>query len=417
MGHAELKNSFLGQATLEICLAIVIGILLLMGAISVWNYFSKVKVERMDDYKGTRLAALELRSWGDTGKQVDYEPPPLDIFSMAATVGEAPNPEGVEPYPQYPQGSCDAEFNDLAELSGPLVEDIGELSEDFANLMSDSIDQRQELGMLKVWYWIGGITVIGPLLPLPFELYDYIMTWLYDDEEDFFLNNWDTIGADFDNKIYNSLGQFEVAFFDGLLMGGIPFGWLLGVVTAVNFKDEETGTFYTGNGVWNNFITPGNIIENQMEAVNLETLIKQGLLPLIIKVAEAKFNACIRELEGGDTTCDDLCGGNLEQAETEINESIEEANNGQLPESNASYLEVINQLDQYETCFVDCSGESPWYTNPCLADCQDEFDAYLDKAIEVQTAAAEGRIGDSQALFEEAQNLYEDYEDCLDGCN
>ena len=414
MEYSTLKNSSLGQTTLEICLVIAVAVLLLLGVISVWNYFNKVKVERLDNYRSMRLAALDLRT-GITGKQVDYEPPPLDIFSMAANIDDAPGAQGVGGYP--PENPCSIEYNELMQLPGELLADVGELSEDFANLMVDSMNQRIELGMLKVWYKIWGITVVGLPFPLWFELYDYMMTWLYEETDNFFLNGWDTIGADFDNKIDNSLGQFEVAFFDGLLMGSIPFGWLFGFVVEIRFKDEEAGSFYTPNGVRNNFIAPGIAIANQMSAVGQEKIIKMFLPELISKVAEAKFNACIREAEGEDTTCDEQCGSYLEQAEIEIYESIDEANNGQLSESSASYQEVINQLDQYETCFIGCSGGSPWYVDPCMVDCEDEYDAYIDKTLEALTAAAEGRLGDLDDLLNEAQDLLDEYQDCVEDCS
>ena len=386
MDYSTLKDNSLSQTTLEICLVLAVGILLLIGAISVWNYFCKIKVERMDNYRATRLVALDLRS-SNTGQQVDYEPPPLDIFSLAANVADAPDPEEIE---DYPEGSCDTEFNELMELSGPLLTDVGVLSQDFTTLMIDSTSQRTDLGMLRIWYVFWGN-------PLWFETNSFVMTWLYADDEDFFLNDWDTIEVDFDDKVNTTLASPNY-------------------IVNIRFE-QEPDVFYFANEVRDNFITPGKDIESQMETVNLERLIKQGLPPLISKVAEAKFNACIREVEGEDTTCDQQCGSFLDQAETEINESIDEANSGQLPESHASFQEVIIQLDQYETCFVDCSGDSPWYTDPCMADCEDEFDAYMDKIIEAQTAAAEGRLGDAIALGEEAEELYGYYEDCIDGCS
>ncbi|MFH1622310.1 MAG: hypothetical protein ABIA97_04225 [Candidatus Omnitrophota bacterium] len=379
MDYSKIKYEVLGQSTLEITLAIMIGIVLLMGAISAWNYFSKVKVERMDRYRATRLAALDLRPWGDTGKQVDYEPPPFDIFSMDGAVGGAPGMEGLD---DFRNGTCGPEYNELMNTSFNLLYDVGILTNELAGYPASTLPLRADFGMLRIWFRILGNWV---------ETNSYLMMSMYPANQSiFFLKDWDALGSDFD------------AF-----VGGSPWNMRF---------EQEPDIFYSQAQVWNSFIALGIAVEEQAEKLNLELMIKNGLIPFMSKIAEAKFKACMRALEEEDTTCDELCANDLDQVDIAINQTIDQANTGQLNQSMISFQEVMSSTDSYETCFLNCAGEYPWYQDPCFTECEDEFDAYMEKNWEAQNAAAGGRLGDSMALAEEARELYEDYEDCLDGC-
>lgn len=418
MEYVKIIKEALGQTTLEICMAIMIGILLIAGAVSVWNHFGKVKVDRMDEYRATRYTAIDPTA-STTGQQLAYTEPPFNIFSMLNSVGPiTPTP----PLPPVdPESTCYPDYNLTMNLSATLMQESGTHALDLAILASNSLVLKGELIGMSIWGksstnpWIGNYWYD--------DVYYVVANWLYPSgAELMFDNDWDQVGVDFDNRVASYIGE------------SCPF-WIGGVNVDVQF-DDNTFTCdppsylwcSTSSDIWDDFITPGIDIEVQTEDLTYEVIIKGELSSLLMKVGEAKYNVCDRDYLALNNMCDPTCtlaracdtsyDSDLTQAETEVNNAINEVNSGQYMQSWASWQQAESLLDQYRDNFYNCAGEWPWVLDECSAvTCESEYDAYKTRDIDAQLAYGQGLMGDAQTLSQEAVVLKTAYENCYTACS
>lgn len=419
MDYGKIIKGVGGQTTLEIAMAIMIGIILIAGAVSVWNHFGKVKVERFDEYRDTRDLAIDPTNTLEN--QLTYSEPPLNIFSLLNSVG----PLNLNPpsFPIEPTSPCFPDYNLTMNLSAELMLESAATAINLSDLFADSMNLKADFIAMSIWGrsstnpWLGNYWYDNTLY--------VVANWLYPSDAGLmFDNDWDQVGVDFNNRVASFIGE------------ACPF-WIGGVNTDIQFDDNTYSCdpasslwCYTSTDIWNNFITPGINIELQTEDLTYETIIKGELSSLLMKVAEANYNTCERSFLEANGMCDAECmvsfgcdatwGGVLTQAETEINNAITEVNSGQYMQAWASWQQAASLLDQYRDGFYACTGDTewPWVLDECASiTCEAEFEAWKARDRDAQIAAGLGLMGDADTISQEAATLKAAYRSCFNACS
>jgi len=182
MGLILFNN--LGQNTLEITVVIIIGIMLVLGGISTWNWFNKSMAERLDSYKASRHVAATSAF----GKQINYTPDEFDIFCLTSRLNSVPSHEipnlTEDPELQY----CYDQFNAMINQSQALANESIALQLEAGDLMAQYSALKCELGNFTVYEF-------------PLFIWDRFDEWLFwplpDRYERFYTSSWDQIGVKF----------------------------------------------------------------------------------------------------------------------------------------------------------------------------------------------------------------------------
>lgn len=299
-----LKNS--GQNTLEIALVIIIGIILLLGAISTWNWFNKSMAERMDAYKATRHIALT----GDMGRQVNYTPERLNILGMTTLRG-VPGDE-IPDLPEDPDlQHCYDEFNQRLNQSQVLLNESAEASAEAADITTQFMAVKSALGSIMVFY---------------FPHHERFDSWLF--------------GGDY-NKFYNS--NFETI--KSQFLASYP---------GHDFIDS-TG-FISANTVLNNYIDVGISLEDESVAKAQEAADKREQANTLLSEAGRLLTECLGGTPPPANPCKEQCYDDYGRlADQKANETTIACFGGDIELCNQLGNETAILQQQYNDCLFNCT--------------------------------------------------------------
>ena len=305
------KNT--GQNTLEICLAIIIGIILILGAISAWNWFNKTMAERLDSYKATR----HIAGTTDFGRQVDYTPDNFDIFCITSTLNPVPGDEIPDLSEDPELQHCYDEFEQMINLS--------------QELFNESIVAQQEAGEILAEYTIlkstlGNFTV----LDWPWPIWQRFDGWLFsplpNSGEIFYTSSWDAIGDQFPTKA-----------------GGCAFR-------------DDSGISTSSVIIMNSYINVGITLEDASEAKAAEATEKMQQSQELAEEAPDFLIECLGGQAPGADPCLEQCyeefGEPAQQMVAQVNE-VCYGGNFALCEQLMGELQILQE--QYMNCTDDCN--------------------------------------------------------------
>lgn len=341
------------QTSLEIALAICLAIVLVVATMSVWSWFNKTMVERMDTYKSTRHMALT----SSMGLQAEYTPEPFDIFGFSS-MKEGPGDQDPNLTDDIDYQACYDDFDATIEESLGLVDDAMAKYEEANELKLEYTELRAELG--KMW-----VMILDPEIPWPFNI-----LWI---------------------------SRFDMWLFT-------PFG-------VKYFYETEWDNIKLTFSLW--LAASGlNFIECLLS--NIEELFTAGLYINITAILDI-ISECISG--GLDFVILILDQPNYAKIYSDyINKGIDLEAQCEDATAQAQQLEKESYLLQVEAVekLIDCLTGSLPPGNPCVEDCYEQFGKYADALVaQAKLVCAGGDEYTCMDTLAQAQSWANQYMACL----
>ena len=377
-----------GQTVLEVCLTVMVTILLLLAIVSTWTYYTKNMVERMDEYKATRLAAADILG-SQTGKRLIHRPGEFDIFG-GYSVGEPTDFEDIGNYSQF----CDGDsYRNANNLSIVLMNESAYYANLSNNATSDDMAYKGQLAVLNTYRSI-------------YNDYPSERWWDRDDENPLvymlygtdyarvFSQTWDQIEERIDVVIPAYFQEFEIGHVSWHLEN-VAFGNSIRLYywnNPRNYVPCLSGQCCIVDSLRNVIINPGRVAESKIAPTALKRDIMEQLSEMAGNYSKGYITPCAwRSKMGEEDACGPICSLLLSNINTTIQATascVRRAANNNIAQvqncrDNPSYLpSARSSLAAYENCYQNNCGRSPWapWEGGRMDECYDTCRHFQDNA-------------------------------------
>jgi len=431
-----------GQTVLEVCLTVMVTILLLLGVVNTWTYYTKTLTERMDEYKATRLAAADILG-SKPGKRIQYQPEKFDILK-GSSIGQ---PIAFESIPNYTE-FCDIDsYGNAQDLYRTLSNETNFYSNLSNNATSDEYAYRAKLASLVPYRAM--ITSYEPNGFWESDQQQSIPKLLYgtnDNIRRIFSDSWNSIESQMDSAVNRYYSSYCSPVSE---CKNVAFGVY---TTSSQFTSPaELNDLYCWNNCYNpvicsrystcfeivgnirnRIINPGIEAEKRKLATTSKKNIMEELTNLTDKYSKGYITPCAwRSVTGKEDECDPKCSYLLQNVNSTIRRArdcVKSASNNNVVEvdncRNNYLFPARNSLADYENCYQANCGRSPWapwedqeeqqcYVNNCKG-FEDQANHYRDLA---QQAFSNGQMDNYNRYSNLSLNMTYKFSECMKECS